>query len=262
MLRAVLFDLDDTLMPDEAAADAALVATGKLAAEWHRILPVELKDAVRCIARRIWRGHPIVAAYHGSYDISSWEALSARFEDSDEETRQLRAWAPAYRQEVWSSALAEFGIADPLLADLLAVTYAAERRARYQPYPDALPLLDQLSREFRLGLVTNGPTDLQQDKLKCSGLEDRFSAVVISRAVGTRKPDPRIFHLALDQLNVLPAEAVYVGDSLSKDVAGAKAAGMKAVWANYDARLPQEGVVPDAVISSLLELPAALKLIV
>ncbi len=261
MLRAVLFDLDDTLMPDESAADAALVAAGKLAAEWHRILPSELKDTVRRIARRIWRAHPVVAAYRGSYDISSWEALTARFEDSDDEMRQLRAWAPAYRQEVWTSALAEFGVADPLLADLLAATYAAERRARYQPYPDALPVLDRLASKLQLGLVTNGPADLQQDKLECSGLKDRFTAVVISRAVGMMKPDPRIFRLALDRLGVCPAEAVYVGDSLSKDVVGAKTIGMRAVWANYDSCPPREGTAPDAVISSLPELPVALELL-
>jgi len=261
MLRAVLFDLDDTLMPDLAAAEQAMVATGRLAAEWHRILPGELKDAVRRVAREVWNAHPVVAKYGGHFDVSSWSALSTMFEGKDDEMAQLRAWAPTYRHEVWTSALSEFGIADPLLADLLSCTYAEERRARYLLYPDALPLLEQLGREYRLGLVTNGPCDLQCDKIERAGLKGRFGCTIISREVGVMKPDPRIFRLALEQLEVSPAEAVFVGDSLWHDVKGARAAGIRAVWANYDSKPAPNDALPDRAIGSLAELPAALEML-
>ena len=259
MIRAVLFDLDDTLMPDEAAANEALVATAGLAKQWHNIPPGDLKDSVRRVARRIWNAHPVVAPYKGNFDVSSWSALSARFEGADDEMRQLREWAPNYRLEVWSEALAENGIADPLLADTLSCVYMAERRARYQPYPDALPLLGDLARTFRLGLVTNGPCDLQCDKVEQAGLKDCFAAVVISREVGVMKPEPRIFTIALARLGAAASDSVFVGDTPKTDIVGAHAAGMKVVWLNRD-NCPQEsGIVPDAEIRELPELRPALE---
>src|SRR5512136_3378115 len=100
MFSAVLFDLDDTLMPDESAADEAIVAAALVAKQWHNVPPGDLKDAVRRIARRVFRAHPVVTPYDGNFDVSSWSALSARFDGEDEEMKQLRTWAPDYRHEV------------------------------------------------------------------------------------------------------------------------------------------------------------------
>jgi len=258
MLRAVLFDLDDTLMPDESAANEALVATAQVAKQWHNIPPGDLKDAVRRVARRLFRAHPVVAPYDGNFDVSSWSALSARFDGEDDEMKQLRAWVPEYRHEVWSGALAENGIADPLLADTLSCVYVAERRARYQPFPEALEVLRDLGQTFRLGLVTNGPADLQYDKLDVSGLKSCFGAVVVSREVGIAKPDPRIFAIALDQLGVAASDSAFVGDNPKTDITGAHAAHMKTIWLNRDNDPAPENVIPDAGIHSLDELPDAL----
>jgi putative hydrolase of the HAD superfamily len=258
MLKAVLFDLDDTLLPDESAANAALVAAAQVAKQWHNIPPGDLKDSVRRVARRLFRAHPVVAPYGGNFDVSSWSALSARFDGEDDEMKQLRAWVPEYRHEVWSGALAENGFADPLLADTLSCVYVAERRARYQPFPDALQVLRELGQKFRLGLVTNGPGDLQQDKLDVSGLKGCFGAIAVSREVGFAKPDPRIFAVALGQLEVAASDSVFVGDNPKTDIAGAHAAGIKAVWLNRDNAPQPEGIVPDRTIRSLGELQEAL----
>jgi HAD superfamily hydrolase (TIGR01509 family) len=258
MLKAVLFDLDDTLMPDEAAANEALVATAALAKQWHNIPPGDLKDAVRRVARRIFRAHPVVAPYNGNFDVSSWEALSSSFQGEDDEMRQLHKWAPEYRREVWNEALAENGFCDPLLADQLSDIYPIERRARYQPYPDVKPCLDSLKDNYRLGLVTNGPCDLQCAKLDASGLRSYFGAVAISREVGVKKPDPRIFAMALERLAVTAADSVFVGDTPKTDIVGAHAAGMRVIWLNRDCSPRPDGIVPDATIRSLSELPDAL----
>jgi putative hydrolase of the HAD superfamily len=253
-LKAVLFDLDDTLMPDEAAANEALVATAGLAKQWHNVPPGDLKDAVRRVARRVFRAHPVVAPYNGNFDVSSWEALSSSFEGDDDEMRQLHEWAPEFRREVWNQALCECGLCDPLLADRLSALYPLERRARYQPFPDAKPCLDRLKADYRLGLVTNGPCDLQGAKLEASGLRSYFGAVAVSREVGISKPDPRIFAMALDQLEVTATDSVFVGDNPKTDITGAHAAGMKAIWLNRDNSPLQDGIVPDATIHSLSEL--------
>ena len=259
MLRAVLFDLDDTLMPDETAANEALVATAGLAKEWHNIPPGDLKDSVRRIARRIWNAHPVVAPYNGTFDVSSWEALSSSFEGDDDEMRQLHKWAPEYRREVWNQALCECGLCDPLLADRLSVLYPMERRARYKPFPDVIPALTELKREFALGLVTNGPSDLQWEKLERAGLKDCFAAIVISREVGVMKPDPRIFAIALDWLGAAASDSVFAGDTPRTDIVGAHAAGMKAVWLNRDNSSLPDGITPDAEIRELPELRPALE---
>jgi putative hydrolase of the HAD superfamily len=258
VLKAVLFDLDDTLMPDESAANEALVATALVAKQWHNIPPGDLKDAVRRVARRIWRAHPVVAPYDGHFDVSSWEALSSSFQGDDAEMRQLREWAPEYRRLVWNEAIAECGIADPLLADRLSILYPLERRARYVPFPDAKPVLDDLSRTCKLGLVTNGPCDLQCEKLERGGLRGYFDAVAVSREVGILKPDPRIFAIALERLGVSAPDSAFVGDTPATDIKGAHAAGMKAIWLNRSgARLP-DGIVPDATVASLSSLPGVL----
>jgi putative hydrolase of the HAD superfamily len=258
MMRAVLFDLDDTLMPDEAAANEALVATAGLAKQWHNVPPGDLKDAVRRVARRVFRAHPIVAPYDGNFDVSSWEALSSSFEGEDDEMRQLHEWAPEFRREVWNQALCECGLCDPLLADRLSVLYPIERRARYQPYPDVKPCLDDLRADYRLGLVTNGPCDLQCAKLDGSGLRSYFGAVAISREVGVKKPDPRIFARALAQLGVAATYAAFVGDTPKTDIVGAHAAGMRVIWLNRDNSPLPDGIIPDATIHSLAELKQTL----
>jgi putative hydrolase of the HAD superfamily len=246
-------------MPDEVAANEAIVATAQVAKQWHSIPPGDLKDSVRRTARRIRNAHPVVAPYNGSFDVSSWEALSSSFEGDDDEMRQLHKWAPDYRREVWNQALCECGLCDPLLADRLSVLYPLERRARYKPFPDVIPVLTELRREFALGLVTNGPRDLQWEKTERAGLKDCFAAIVISREVGVMKPDPRIFAIALERLGVAPAEAIFVGDTPRTDIVGAHAAGMKAVWLNRERLALPDGIEPDAEIRELLELRPALE---
>ncbi|MFZ5827138.1 MAG: HAD family hydrolase [Bacillota bacterium] len=100
-------------------------------------------------------------------------------------------------------------------------------------YEDALPVLERLAAAgTRLAIITNGPPgDHQRAKLRKTGL-DRFFGdfVFISSEVGAAKPDPRIFHHALEALGVTPAESLYVGDKAEHDAAAAAAVGMQGVW--------------------------------
>jgi putative hydrolase of the HAD superfamily len=81
---------------------------------------------------------------------------------------------------------------------------------------------------LRLGVVSNSDGRVEQ-ALQAAGLRDYFDVVIDSALVGIEKPDPRIFHAALDALGVAPSEALYVGDLYEIDVIGARAAGMEAV---------------------------------
>ena len=83
---------------------------------------------------------------------------------------------------------------------------------------------------LKLGLITNGSIRMQSRKLQCLALPPLFDTILISEAEGISKPDRQIFHRALERLDTNPAQAVFVGDHPEVDVAGARAAGMHAIW--------------------------------
>jgi FMN phosphatase YigB (HAD superfamily) len=106
-----------------------------------------------------------------------------------------------------------------------------------------------------LALITNGASDTQRGKLRVLGMEHWFEAVVISGEVGIAKPNASVFDLALLQLVVERENVWHVGDSLTTDVAGAKAAGLTAVWINRSGRVREEGdPEPDLEVRSLSNL--------
>lgn len=100
-----------------------------------------------------------------------------------------------------------------------------------EPYPGVAEGLKRLRRHVSLGLVTDGDPRIQRAKLSALGLTDAFDVVLYSDHFGRheRKPHAMPFMRALAALGVEPACAVYVGDRPDKDVAGAQAAGIRAV---------------------------------
>uniref|UniRef100_UPI002615E6B3 HAD family hydrolase n=1 Tax=Thermococcus sp. TaxID=35749 RepID=UPI002615E6B3 len=103
---------------------------------------------------------------------------------------------------------------------------------KLQVYPDTRPALEWLRSEgCKLGVVTSGPA-YQRLKLELTGLREYFDVVVTREDARTIKPDPKIFLVAIESLNTRPEEAVFVGDSLTQDVYGAKNVGMTSVWIN------------------------------
>ena len=118
--------------------------------------------------------------------------------------------------------------------------------------------LEELARVYQLGVITNWDSeDEQRRKVRHLGLDSSFRYFVVSASAGYEKPDPRIFEHALSLAEVEAADAVFVGDRLDVDIAGAKAAGMRAVWFNHWGGKPDGALLaPDAVIERFSELPA------
>lgn len=99
------------------------------------------------------------------------------------------------------------------------------------PFANLTSTLAELQKQsIKLGIVTNGKKDFQQKNLEALGIATYFESVVISEAVGVKKPDPAIFLHAAEKLGVLPKECLFVGDHPDIDVAGAEAVGMTGVW--------------------------------
>jgi putative hydrolase of the HAD superfamily len=144
-------------------------------------------------------------------------------------------------------------------ADVLSLV-----RVHYRPvssqvtmYADTIDTLVEVrSRGLKVGLVSNTiwPGSLHREDLARFGILDFFDHLLFSADVGIRKPHPQIFKTALEALQVAPHEAVFVGDRVPENVAGAKHIGMRGVWKERPERDRLPGVIPDAQIVQLREL--------
>ena len=118
-------------------------------------------------------------------------------------------------------------------AEVMASQFAAGLGALGPLYPGATSVLDALLGNVSLGLITNGLSDIQRARLTRLGLERYFSSITISAEVGVAKPSPDIFAMALRDLGEPSRDDVLmVGDSLSSDMAGGRAAEIDTCWYN------------------------------
>jgi putative hydrolase of the HAD superfamily len=227
--KALLFDLDDTLL-DWSGMAIAVQRTSDAVARRHVGL-----DAAR------------LAEANASVWLTYWQEVEADWTLGLRESR-------AIQREAWRRALAACGVEDEEVAEYARETFAREELLTHRLYDDARRLLDGLGGRYPLALVTNGAADVQRDKLRVVDIETAFDVVVVSAEVGMAKPDCQVFGLALQALGVTAAEAWHVGDSLHNDVAGAKNAGIRAVWLNRTGAPQREDVVPDVEIATLVQL--------
>ena len=115
---------------------------------------------------------------------------------------------------------------DRQLGGRIAARFYEEAWSRLQA---SKRVLKQLSERYRLGIVSNFYGNLESVCAE-AGLRPYLSVMVDSACVGCVKPDPRIFREALQAVQAEPAEAIFVGDSLPRDMVGAKGVGMPHVW--------------------------------
>lgn len=227
-IRAIVFDLDGVLIPEDDAIQAAFEATCALAVSRDDPRHQRLVPSVRSTARALWKSGP-QAAYCHQIGASSSEGLCATFAGAGPELQVLRAWAPEYRYQVWTSGLEAIGITDSALAARLAEDFPARRTMDFRPYPDVLPTLRRLAPPYRLGLITNGLPDLQRTKLRRAGLETAFSPLVISGEIGVGKPAALAYQHVLDAFG-LPAEKILLVENSLPNIEGAAELGMATVY--------------------------------
>jgi putative hydrolase of the HAD superfamily len=149
--------------------------------------------------------------------------------------------------------LRHHGQTDPALARRLADAFIADTRAAWNRNR---PMLQQLARRFRLGVVSNSYGNMPP--LLAEADLAPFEVVLDSALVGIAKPDPGLYALAATQLGLSPAKILHVGDSWERDVVPAHAVGMRTAWlARPEVTTPAE---PAGVwrLSSLLDLEALL----
>ncbi len=232
-IRALFFDLDDTLLETHHAHRESVRLACERAAERHPE----------------WTPDRLVEAFTQAY-----RELEQRLEAGTLKlTSQLQ-----FRQLSWEETLRACRLS-PELAEELTELYLRERRRRYALYPDVPPALEAMAPDHTLVLVTNGLGELQREKVAAVGLGRWFSRLAISGEIGSWKPDAGIFRRALDLAGVEAAEAVMVGDSLQRDVLGARQLGMRTVWVRRYPHLQEvDGIRPDATVEELSSLAALL----
>jgi 2-haloalkanoic acid dehalogenase type II len=203
-VTTVLFDLDDTLFDHANTARAALATS---TAGLPAFQDVDMEALYQQYSEILEEMHPRVLA--GEYSYA--------------DARRIR----------FQRLLAPYGYAAtlPEIDEFVVKHYGSYQRLR-RPVPGALELLQALKPHYRIGIVTNNRTTEQQEKLAYLGMTHLVDALITSEDVGVPKPDPRIYHVALERLQSRAAETVMVGDNWTADVLGALQVGIRPLWLN------------------------------
>jgi putative hydrolase of the HAD superfamily len=256
-IHTLIFDMDDTLIVEEDSAAAAFIEAGAAAQARYGLDPKLLHATVRKVCRKLWHAFPS-HPYCKKIGISSWEGMWAEFIGPAPELKPLRAWASTYRVESWRAALLQHGIDDTPLAAELAEDFVRLRRGKHEVYEDTLATLENLSRRFALGLLSNGASDLQHRKIAGSGIGHYFREILIAGDIGFAKPDRRIFDLLLSRLGATAAHTLMIGNNLTTDVQAAQNAGLRAIWIHRSGTPAPSNITPDWEIASLKQLNSVL----
>ena len=202
MIRAVLFDLDDTLVDHQYASRAALAGVRE------RFTALQTRD----LDELLRENQRILDSMHHEVALGKRDIADARIE----RYRRLFAYVG---QDVTRAGAA---------AELHRRTYHANRRC----VEGALELVMHLKPRLRIAVVTNNTVAEQSEKLATFGFAPYVDALVTSEEIGAAKPDARIFRAALERVACDPHEAVMIGDAWVHDIVGATSAGIRALWLN------------------------------
>ena len=221
-VRAVTFDVDDTLVNHSEAAQQALEAVGGRPgtfALWQRITD---EHAAAVIAGRL--------SYSGAHTART-KAYFAELGDYIDEVQA--EWIDGQRRR--------------------------EHAARLRAFDDVVDCLEWLRQTgLRIGAVTNASGGHQRRKLAELGIGGYFDSVVIAGEAGTRKPEPGIFEQACSELGTCPALSMHLGDKWHTDAGAARSAGLHGVWLDRSGRGAGELDERIPMLQTLAELPELL----
>ena len=232
--RALLIDLDDTILDSDSNADEVwLEVCREFAGRLDGVTPEDLHAAV--MDSRGWLWGDLERARKARLDL--WQA----------------------RRDILTRSLTCLGISNSPIVDGMADHYATKRDEKLKPFPGAIDTLRRLKAAgVRMGLLTNGSSESQRGKIEKHGLAEFFDHIQIEGEFGIGKPDERAYRNALNALGVSPAEVWMIGDNLDFDIHAAQQIGIYAVWVDAPGNgLPVgTSVRPDRIIRSLSELVA------
>jgi putative hydrolase of the HAD superfamily len=236
--RAILFDVDDTIISSYGRPDLAWRAVATELVD-HLVPhhPDRIADAITTFGMEFW-SDPV---RHQTARIRIAEArrviVAGAFERLAAEDKSFNLPRP--------------------VVETLADRFTAYRDEQLHILPDAHRVIDEMrTRGLRLALVTNGGTEVQRAKITRFDLAQRFDHVQIEEEAGFGKPDERAYRHAMTTLGVAPNETWMVGDNLEWEVVAPQRLGIHAVWYDLEGQgLPTgSDAQPDLIIRSLREL--------
>ncbi|MFC7932180.1 HAD family hydrolase [Streptomyces cinereoruber] len=201
VIRAVLWDIDDTIF-DYATADTAGMR-GHLAAEG-------LLEGFGTVEAALDRWRELTVLHWRRFEREGGDFL-------DQRRDRVRDFLG--RPEL-----------TPDEADAWFDRYVVHYEAAWALFPDTVPVLDLLARDYRHAVLSNSSIRNQERKLRVLGVRDRFEAVLCAAELGVAKPAPEAFHAACTALGLPPHQVAYVGDQPDIDARGAVEAGLMGVW--------------------------------
>lgn len=226
MIRAIVFDLHDTLAHRDpsAMAVAQTAVSAYLKSRGYEISEKDLAEA----ARR--RATGIIRTLH-----------------SQNKEVSFAYW--------WKGLLHELGIEyDEELGIQMSDLYSNTLAGFIHLLPGVKDMLEFLNGKFRLGLISNSLAENTRKDLKVLSITGNLDSIVISSDMGIRKPDPRIFLYALEQLNIAAGDAIFVGDNFQEDIVGAKGVGMKTVLVTGESSMQPVDTEPDFVVARSVDI--------
>jgi putative hydrolase of the HAD superfamily len=198
----------------------------------------------------IYRAIAHYLTYHGVY-LHRWE-VRERYYRIMKQQKEVRGeeYPEIDVEAIWNEFLMQEGIRSELirgqLAKVIAHIYRAISRHRLQLYPDVKRVLNELQAKYRLALISDAQSCFALPEIRAVGLEGYFDPIVISSHYGFRKPDPRLFQRSLDKLKLKPAEVIWVGNDMFRDIHGAKQVGIKSIFIDSNQGAKSfENVAPD-----------------
>jgi putative hydrolase of the HAD superfamily len=249
MLKAVLFDMDQTLIDWDHVTEP-----------WESYIRRHLRGVFDYVDAELY---PLGTADLADLFEAYVETLTNAWKEG------LVTLRPPHIKRVLSGALIACGVPEAKLGPAaIAGVYQVYAQYWQMPtgervFPDVHEVLPKFAQHgIELGIITNTshPMSHRDRELELTGILDHFPRCRLAAAdVGWLKPHRTIFERALELLNVQPEEAVFVGDNLHADVGGAQRVGMRGVWrinsAEQEAQQTAElDIVPDGKIGTLHEL--------
>ncbi len=237
MLKAIFFDIDETLCGTSQADKAA----GQKFAAWIQQTYPQVSDPQAFLQR---------------YLQGVYKKLNAEFP-------QLVALLPdenAFRCGLIQTILAENGIhIDAEQAQQAQHYFDSARMGAFTFFPGVKEMLTDLRKHYKLVVITNGPIFSQHPKLKATQMDEWVDHIIVGGEEPEEKPAASIFQKALNLVDIKPEEALHIGDSLAADIAGANNMGILSVWVNATGASNPTEITPNFEIRETVELKEILK---
>jgi len=226
--KAVIFDIDNTLLNDDLAVESACKILYK---KYSKYLDNNFES--------------FLADWFSA--IEKYFPKFLKGEISFTEQRVMRI------KEIFRQTDMSLNETDSLL---IHREYLTEYENNWCLFDESKFVLDELENKYELGIISNGKQEQQIKKLNATGIINYFSTIVISSEIGIKKPDKRIFDHLIKKLNISPSHCYYIGDKPKTDIEGAENAGMNGIWINRKGENTELDILE---IKSLNEIKKILK---